>query len=962
MLKKILLFLLICPCGIYAQNTIGLPHVSNFPKTLYNAGLQNWDIAQDRNGLMYFANNEGLLTFDGTFWNNNPLPNKTIVSSVAVGASRKIFVGGQDELGFFAPGSNGKLVYNSLIDLIKPAYRSFGDVWDIKVANDFVYFRTSNTIFRYNGRNFVAFAAPREWLFLSTIKNVVYAQDREKGLLVYNGSWLPVVSHPSLPPDDPITGILPLTGDSLLVTTLKSGLFYVYRNELKPLNTLNNRLFMRDRVYTCAKIGDKRIALATNNNGVYIIDPLGNIVQTFTTREQLQTNHVLSIFVDAQVNIWLGLNNGIDLISYNTAIKKVTPLFKDGLGYTTLIHKGKLYAGTSNGLFSVALQKQDDLSFSKGNFVQVEGTTGHAWNLSEIYGNLLLGHHEGAFQITERGARPVTKSTGFWTYSSLDTAKQLVVAGNYRGVALLSHTGSNFVPLGNVPGFAESSRFVTIDNDKAIWVSHPYHGVFKITSSAGKYKVKTYSQKDGLPSTLNNHVYKLQAEVVVCTEKGIYIYNEVKDNFEASPYYQRLLGNRSIRYATKDGNGNLWFISEKNLGVVDFSGNKPSIIYLPELTNKMLSGFESIYPYNANNVFIGGENGFYLINYSKYKKLSARLLVHIRSVKLVDDGDSVLYGGYNNNLQINRDQVKKQVPRLNYTFKTLHFEFSSPVYGYSSNLKYAYRLVGHNDNWSEWTARTEKEYTNLSPGRYTFQVKVSNNLGAESPVAQYSFKVLPPWYRTFWSIMIYIICLMAIVYYLYNWQQNKFRQQQIKYEEEQKRLVYIYELERQKADAELVSLRNQKLESDISFKNAELASSAMHLVKKSELLTRLKTDIIQIVKAVGNGQTSDDLKRLIKSLSEDEHIDDEWENFTQHFDSVHTGFLANLKAKHPTLSGRETKLCTYLRMNLSTKEIAQLLNISIRGVEISRYRLRKKLGISTEVNLFEYLAQLDMSP
>jgi DNA-binding CsgD family transcriptional regulator len=133
----------------------------------------------------------------------------------------------------------------------------------------------------------------------------------------------------------------------------------------------------------------------------------------------------------------------------------------------------------------------------------------------------------------------------------------------------------------------------------------------------------------------------------------------------------------------------------------------------------------------------------------------------------------------------------------------------------------------------------------------------------------------------------------------------------------------------------------------------------MHLVKKGELLTKIKADLTQMMKRIENEQAISEIKKMIKSLSEEEHMDEEWENFTKHFDKVNSDFVVRIKQVHPNLTGNELKLCTYLRMNLSTKEIAQLMNISVRGVEISRYRLRKKLGIGSEVNLFDYLLTLN---
>ena len=299
------------------------------------------------------------------------------------------------------------------------------------------------------------------------------------------------------------------------------------------------------------------------------------------------------------------------------------------------------------------------------------------------------------------------------------------------------------------------------------------------------------------------------------------------------------------------------------------------------------------------------------------------------------------------------------IPGIHDEFKTIRFEFASPLFGYPSNLEYSFRLKGFDETWSNWAKRTEKEYTNLPPGSYKFETKVRNNLGNESSIANYSFKILPPWYFSIWAKLAYLLIIITGLYTFYNWQKNKFRLQQAKYEEEQKKLLYIHELELNKTESELVALRNEKLEVEINFKNSELASSAMHLVKKGELLTKSKNELTQLMKGLDNTQAIAELKKMIKTLSEDDNMDKEWEKFAIHFDKVHSDFLRILKEKHSSISPNELKLCAYLRMNLSTKEIAQLMNISVRGVEISRYRLRKKLQIPTEVNLFDFLLRLE---
>jgi len=962
-MKKIYLFIAFLPIYANCQNTIGFPDIINYSKQSYSGGLQNWHIKQDKNGIIYIANNEGLLSFDGKNWNLYPLPNKTIVRSVEIGNDNKIYVGGQDEIGYFTPAKNGKLQYFSLTRFILPKDKSFGDVWDIVACNKDIFVRTTHKIFKFVNESVAAYNANSEWSYLTCIKGILYAHDLRTGLKRYdNDTWTTILTTNNPVINDPVTAILPIHKDSILVTTLKHGLFILTKSGINKLQSVNNQLFQDERIYAATKINDDWIALATSNKGVFIIDLGGNIIQSFSKTDGLQNNNVLSIFLDNQSNLWLGLDNGVDLITYNSAIKQINPFLQDGSGYTATIFNNKLFVGTTNGLFSVALEQNNDLSFSKGNFVPVNNAKGQIWGLSIINNQLLLGNHDGAFVIKDNTAVPLEIYPGYWNFLPVSPTfpTSQMIAGNYNGLSIFDFKGDKFQKSTEViPDFNESSRFIAVDKFDNLWVSHPYHGVYRMKKqNDGNYKVFNYPDKKGLPSLLNNHVFKIKNEVLFATENGIYIYNEQKDSFEISSYYHNLLGNQSIRYLKEDASGNIWFIHEKTLGVIDYTAKEPSVFCLPELHNKLLSGFEFIYPLNQNNIFIGGEKGFFHINYEKYKKNIPDLKVQVREVHIVDKSDSLLFGGYFKGINEPQIQDVDKIPGVANHWKTISFDFCSSLFGYLSNLEYSFRLKGFDDNWSEWSKRTEKEFTNLPTGKYTMEVKVRSNMGKESPVASYSFRILPPWYLSIWAYFLYFILFIICNYSIYYWLKKKFRQQQARYEAEQKRLMYIHELEISKTESELVSLRNENLEKEINFKNSELASSAMHLFKKGDLISKLKAGLTQLIKTIDNQQAVSELKKMVKTLNEDDHMDDEWENFTKHFDKVHSDFLSKLKDLHPTISPNELKLSAYLRMNLSTKEIAQLMNISARGVEVSRYRLRKKLELQTEVSLFDYLINI----
>ncbi len=952
-MKYSIAFVLCFMCNIaLSQNTLGLPKVSNFSKFQYNGGLQSWDIEQDLNGIIYFANNEGLLSYDGVYWKMTPLPNKTIVRSVYIDKTNKIYVGGQDELGYFSAAANGRLEFYSLLPKIPEKDRKFGDVWDIIALNEEIFIRTDKKIFKLNAQGFSTYNAITEWRFLGKYKNKIVAQDLNYGLFTLDNN--PIQSNTpilKLEFKDDITSIVENEKiDQPILTTIKSGIYFFANGKLVPINTLP--FLKQERIYKTTIIDKETIALATNYNGIYIVDFNGTVKQHFSKTEGLQNNNVLSLFADSQKNIWLGLDNGIDFIDYNSAIKQIDPNLQNTSAYTAAIKGNDFYIGTSNGLFATKVQNFEDLSFNIGKFAMVPNSVGQVWSLTEVNNQLLMGHHEGAFVVSNSNVTHLPNSKGFWNFAPfLDTLhKNRIISGTYQGLSLITNANNSLQVLDTIPNFDESSRYVTVNNDGVIWVSHPYHGVFKLEEKNGNYKIETYTEKNGLPSTLNNHVFKLKNETVIATTKGMYIYQKDKNNFIASPFYQNIFGNLSLRYLKEDNQGNIWFISEKQIGVVNLANDKKTLQYFPELSNRLLSGFEFIYPFNNNNVLVGGATGLYNINFQKYKSNSAKLPILIRNVSIVNGIDSTLYGG---NTSV--ENSKTESPDIASNWKLIRFQFASSSYGNQSNIEYSYRLVGFDKNWSEWAKRTEKEYTNLPAGDYTFEVKVRNNLGIESEVSTYSFTMLPPWYLSIWAYLFYTICLAAIFYFLYKWQQKKFIAQQKKYDEEQQKLRYIHELEQNKKESEIIALQNEKLESDISFQNAELASAAMHLVKKGELIAKLKEDLAQLTKGAESVKVTSEIKRITKTLNEDENMDKEWEQFSKHFDKVHSNFLAALKEKHTTITPSELKLSAYLRMNLTTKEIAQLINISVRGVEISRYRLRKKLNLEGDMTLFDYL-------
>jgi DNA-binding CsgD family transcriptional regulator len=938
------------------QSPIGKVEVTAYTRPEYAAGTQNWAMAVDPNGRLYAANNEGLLIYNGTNWQLYPVPNKTILRSIAFGPDGKLYAGAQDELGYYAPDHAGRLVYTSLKKLLPQPDISFADIWDIEVAGKEIFFRATDKIIRLQDGKMLVYTSPASWIALSKYNGRALAQDKQKGLLIFqNGQWQTLVGQNSLPAGFIVTDIIQYNEDTALVSTSNNGLFLLSQDKLQPFVLKKNTT---ERHFTSlAALGDGRFLAGTYSNGVYQINRNGEVLENITDKNGLQNNTVRCIYAGEGGNVWIGLDNGVAFMNVDDAIKHMNPpAFNNGSGYGATVLNGELYFALSTGLQWLPLSNTTDLSAVAGEPKTI--LDGLTWNVSVINNQLLTGRDDGFWKISNHQAAQVSSAPGYWTYQPVTaTPSMQIAAGNYTGVHLFKEMNGDYADAGAIPNFNESSRYVETDG-RSIWVSHPYRGVFKI--DLRNKSVTKFSKANGLPADLDNHVFKIKSQVVFATPKGIYEYNAAENKMIPSPKYAELFGQMPLRYLKEDEKGNTWFVQDKMIGVADFSTPNPTIHFIPELKNRILSGFENIYPYNTENILVGSEKGFYHINYEKYRQKIQPLKAYITLVKIIGNGDSVLNGGYG----FKSDE--ERATAVPYRWNSLHFSFATSAFGSQPGIEFSCWLEGFDATWSHWSTQHEKDYTNLPEGKYTFHVKSRNSPSNESGEYTYSFSISPPWFRSIWAYLLYVIAAAGFLYALYKFQDKKNRRKQEerrradqeKFEEEQRRLTYQHQLELEKTEKELIRLKNEKLEAEIEHKNAELASTAMNLVQKKEFMLKLTDELSKLSKGKEMVETTE-LKKIIRSLGSEEKLDEEWKQFSIHFNNVHSNFLVTLKNTHPGLNAHELKLCAYLRMNLSSKEMAKLMSISVKGVEISRYRLRKKLQLQPKEDLFQYLLAVD---
>ena len=949
------------PITSAGQQLIGLPLVNNYNKTIYQGGSRTWDIKQDSRGILYFGNSEGLITFDGRYWKSYALPNHTIIRSLWIDDHDRIYVGGQGEFGYFEPAQQGGLTYTSLKALIPEEYRNFADIWNTISFGQSVFFRATNVIFEFKGQKIKVHPAAAEWYFMGKVGESLFAQDKKNGLLVYrNHHWSPLLV--ALPYTDmKISAMIPLGKDRIVISTLNN---QNYELKDRALIRLNKEGWEDSYTPSSARIDDSTFVIGNAKDGCHIRHINGKTIQRIGVREGLQNKNISAVFVDQQQHIWVASDNCISVISYGSALRYLRPnLENDVTGLSSLIFDYKLYLSSSNGVYVAPITKgMKDQSRSLSSFsLFPKSDGGEAWLLKELNGHLLLGHNKGLFQVKDQSLIPISNRTGIWNVLPLSSVYPVdhALVGTYQGFELLHYEQGSFHSGGQLRGILDSYRFIEQDDRKTIWASHPYRGIYRMRLAADRqsYQADLFTKKNGLPSDYQNFVFKIKDQVVFATEKGLYRYDYGKHVFVPALDF-KVFDGLTIRYLKEDQDGNIWFCTNKSVGVAQFDpkGKTYQLVKFPEMEGMNTSGFDHINTYDKNNIYIVAEKGIIHLNYEKYIKEARKPTVLLSHVTVKSSRDSIIFAGYfPKNLSGNDKKLNAEEPQLASNLNSFQFAFSSPSYGIHEHVEFSYQLVGYDENWSPWAHVSEKSYTNLPSGHYRFQVKVRNNLNQISEVSSYGFTILPPWYLSFWAKLIYVILGGFAVYGFFTIQKQIWKRQRLQYEKKMEQLRYIHQLEIEKSEKEIVKLNNEKLEQEVLLKTKELASASMKLLENSGTLVKVRDELAKL--EIGEEEASD-LKRVHSLLKDVEKNSANWDQFASHFDELNDGFLNKLKSNHSGLSRNDLKVCAYLKLNFTTKQIAQLQNITVRGVEIHRYRLRKKLPVGKDQSLSDFLNEI----
>ncbi|WP_235921942.1 triple tyrosine motif-containing protein [Flavobacterium phycosphaerae] len=913
-----------------------LPPIVKYSPSVYSAGNQNWMIAQDKKHFMFFANNEGLLEFNGSNWTLYPSPNETIIRSVKV-IDEKIYTGCYMEFGYWTRQRSGQLKYFSLSKDIKNKVLDDEQFWTILNFDQWVLFQSLNRIYVYDTKlKKFSIITPRTTIIKAfKTENGLYYQTFSDGLYEIENGQSKLISKDETVVKNKIVGVFK-SNEGLSILTQNHGFFEYTKKGITPQVTNIDADLKSSSVYSCERLSDGGYVLGTVSNGIFILSKELNLSFHITQNKGLSNNTALSLYEDNDKNLWIGLDNGINCINLQSPIKS----FSDDTGilgtvYTSIVFKDKLYIGTNQGLFYKTYKTDEQFKF-------VAGTKGQVWSLFQYNGTLFCGHDSGTFIVNEDTAKNIFYQSGTWKFEPMPGRKDVLFQGNYFGISILKQENNQWVYKNKFKGFDYSAKYFEVTANLDFYVSHEYKGVFRFhgdTKLENAQNVYTYnSPKKGKNASLvkyNNTIYYAYKE-------GIFKLNPKDKKFVKDETLSDVFdkGEYTSGKLIVDKSNKIWLFTKNYINY--FSSGKLStqlkknIIPIPaSLTNSML-GYENISQLSNSTYLIGTTDGYYTLNIDdlSFKNYSVSITAILSN-------------------KINKHPLNSSISEageFKYDENNLTFGYTVPEYNKYINAEYQYLLEGVQDDWSEWSSKSSVNFKNLSPGTYTFKVRAKIANSAPENVAVYTFTILKPWYATNFALLIYLLLTLYLAYFINKTYKDYYQRQREKLIEENNLLLEIKELEN---NQQLMMVRNEQLTKDVDSKSKELAVSTMNLIKKNELLSLIKEDLKKT-----SEEGNRNVKSVITTINKNINEEDTWNVFKEAFDNADKDFLKKMKQAHPSLTPNDLRLCAYLRLNLSSKEVAPLLNISVRSVEIKRYRLRKKMDLPHEQGLVEYILSI----
>jgi DNA-binding CsgD family transcriptional regulator len=913
--------------------------IKNFAPPDYGAGIQNIDFAQNRDLSLFVANNLGVLSFNGSSWGKHALNTGKKQRSLAFDEkSSRLYVGSQGEFGFFE--SNWQ--YVSLLDKIPESYLDFDEVWDVLLFDSKVYFCTFQGIYIFDGESITVIRRPGGFNRSFVAGNRLFTQSPTGALFEIEGDKLvPLPQNGHI--NQVVAGVV--RSEAGYVFFYNSGKieFLNLPGGLEPYVELM-KVLAGKYVNHVIQISDSRLVISTQLAGLYIYDQLTKQIENISISDGLISNACLRVFQDYSGNLWVGMQNGIALIDINSPLRLVNQnIDLQGSGYEAFETDEGTYFTTSNGIYFLSK------GASKTKFLI--GTEGPAYGMQLINNKLYAGHHTGLFLLEHGQAFRRAYCEGLWQIKQLRSNPLFAIAGTYTGVHLFQiDAKGELQDVAKIDGFNESSRFFEEDRKGRIWVGQYYKGLYLLTLDDALKHAAVTKVSDSYTLPIQKYIFlsRIDDQIYICSAKGIFKLDQATDKIVEEDVFTKVVGKNWVYQLVQDKQKNVYVYSGNLVGIFK-KVSAENYIYLPSSLFQLRQSFNNdllnVSRHVRDGILFNANEGFIQYSAELEEGVSTTSVPLVSRVINVSE-DSVLYS----RMPFQFRPEKTEPIRISEGTRVLQFIVESFKFKDVSNQQFRYYLSGFDEAYSEWTSASLKEYTNLRVGSYQFFVQAFNSKGEIVTSQPLLVEVSPAFYKSPLAQFIYFVLVVLTLYMIYRFQRQYYRKKQVRMEQAKQE-------ELGQKQKELQELKEVQIKSELNHVNTLLAASTMNLVVKNEFMETIKEEIRQAKATDKVEDKQRALEKIIKEIDTTLKVQEDWKQFEHHFDQIHGDFLKRLTREFTDLTPGEQKLCAFLRLNMDTKEIANLMAISSRGVEVTRYRLRKKFKLDTHQNLSKFILE-----
>lgn len=937
-----LIILLTAPAVLLFPRSAALatgPGAVNLLPTDYHAANKNWAVAEDSSGTLYAGNDQGLLEFDGLQWRLHKLPGASIVRSVVPISHDVIFTGGFEEFGRWDRDTSGTLKYTSLVPEQPGDRFPDSDFWRIYATDERVLFQSFHEIYSYDYERVSRLpeGGGKNMLFLLPAGDEFWVQEMGGAIYRVAPSGFELLPGSERFGTTTVRVLLPGRNDGeWIVGTGNNGLWVYDGQRFTPWCPTLSEHMRRDEL-NCGILTSRNTYLfGTLLGGIYETDRDGRILNHLSTENRLVNNSVMALFEDRRRHVWAALDRGLSYLTFHDGVDFHTyDNWLPGSVYDACRWQGRLLLATNQGVVAIDERLLASGGARTEDFRPLEGLSGQIWSFSQIDGRLYACHNRGISEVgPDLSVTPLSDMGGYRLKRiSLGNRQYTLFASYYK---LRGFDGGK---TWEIDGLDEAVFDIEADYMQNLWLEHPTKGVFHCRlSDDGRHitlcSVHGGDTGDGLPYRLRQ--FRAGGRVVFVGDNRFFRYNEYTDCIEPDSVLNTAFrGVEGIRRVIAADNEAFWVLTDVGVWLLRYDGSRNAELNpcagIP--VGNLIYGYEQVAQLDDSTSLFCCDNGFELVSAQRVVKSPA--LPSPPTIEAVRSADR------RGNATWHPASEPVRIPFVRNSV-TLHYRSTD---GLMFGMKFRHRLPGIDDEWSEPDQLGKTDYARLPQGRYTFEVSVCDTFGRWSEPGTFEFEILTPWYLSGWAYAGYLLAAAGLFFGTWLLVMSIYRKR------------YLRHLRLQ----EITSLRraNRELRQRVEQCDAEIMAQSSTLLGRDEMILHMRNLVDDFQSRHGNGNTALLRQRINAYVSSRIDTENDWTLFLIKFEQKHANYFRTMKERYPELTTNDLRLSACLKMNLCTKEIASLMNLSVRAVENGRYRLRKKLGLKSDQNLNEFLLHID---